>query len=339
MRADVATLTPAETRCGPARARAFTLIEIMITVALLSFIVLGLLAMFQQTQRAFRSSITQTDVLEAGRAVTDLVVRELEQAAPCHLPTRFLPNQTIYATNLFAELTPGMPIAVYQDLPGATGLRTNLLQRFFFLSCENQKWTGTGYEVLPEYGSVGVGVLYRISADLPSYQAAQAGLLSSNFQVAAYISRMNALRKLPVTNIPGMAYVTRVADGIAHLRLQGFATNGFPITTNGFGNPGYGFFVPNPGNQANPFTFVRMEGTMVYPNPFNPYQQAMYLVGDAIPANVELELGILEPQILQRFKSLANAAAQAQYFSNHSAQVHLFRQRIPLRNFDVSAYQ
>ncbi|HPC60329.1 MAG TPA: prepilin-type N-terminal cleavage/methylation domain-containing protein, partial [Verrucomicrobiota bacterium] len=57
------------------RRSAFSLVEILVTVALLSFIVLGLLAMFHQTQRAFRSSITQTDVLEAGRALTEIIGR------------------------------------------------------------------------------------------------------------------------------------------------------------------------------------------------------------------------------------------------------------------------
>ena len=37
---------------------AFTLLEILVAVALLSFIVLGLFAMFNQTQRAFRQSMT-----------------------------------------------------------------------------------------------------------------------------------------------------------------------------------------------------------------------------------------------------------------------------------------
>ena len=40
------------------RCSAFTLIEIMVAVALMSLIVLGLLAMFNQTQRAFRASGT-----------------------------------------------------------------------------------------------------------------------------------------------------------------------------------------------------------------------------------------------------------------------------------------
>src|SRR5947207_12610645 len=51
----------------------FSLIEIMVTVSLLTFIILGLLLMFNQTQRAFRTGMTQTDVLEAGRATMDML--------------------------------------------------------------------------------------------------------------------------------------------------------------------------------------------------------------------------------------------------------------------------
>ena len=54
----------------------------MVTVALLSFIILGLLAMFTQTQRAFRGSMKQVDVMSAGRAVTDMLARELREMAP-----------------------------------------------------------------------------------------------------------------------------------------------------------------------------------------------------------------------------------------------------------------
>src|SRR2546427_12839187 len=59
------------------RHSAFSLIEIMVTVALLSFIVLGLLAMFTQTQRAFTSGMTQTDVMQSGRAVVETIARDL----------------------------------------------------------------------------------------------------------------------------------------------------------------------------------------------------------------------------------------------------------------------
>ena len=57
----------------------------MVVTALLSVIVLGLMAMFTQTQRAFRTGMAQTDVLESGRMAADLLTRELEQITPCYL--------------------------------------------------------------------------------------------------------------------------------------------------------------------------------------------------------------------------------------------------------------
>ena len=65
--------------------RAFSLIEIMVTVGLLSFIILGLLAMFNQTQRAFKSSITQIFILHQ-RLVGDAATARL-------LPCQFLVKQ------------------------------------------------------------------------------------------------------------------------------------------------------------------------------------------------------------------------------------------------------
>src|SRR5690349_9405531 len=53
----------------------FSLIEILVVVALLSVIILGLIAMFHQTQKALLSTTTQVDLLESGRAAADLVVR------------------------------------------------------------------------------------------------------------------------------------------------------------------------------------------------------------------------------------------------------------------------
>src|SRR5215831_10646143 len=89
-------------RGAPRSWAGFSLIELMITMGLLSFIIIGLLIMFQQVQRSFRSSMTQTDVLESGRSVTDMVARELEQMTP----TQFAPDPvTGYrSTNFAAEL-------------------------------------------------------------------------------------------------------------------------------------------------------------------------------------------------------------------------------------------
>ena len=49
------------------RRRAFSLIEVMVAVSLLSFIIVGLLAMFFQVQRAFRAGTAQADIMEGRR--------------------------------------------------------------------------------------------------------------------------------------------------------------------------------------------------------------------------------------------------------------------------------
>src|SRR5436190_20124464 len=64
---------------------AFTLVEILVVMALLTVIILGLMATFSQVQRAFRLGMTQTDVLESGRLATDMISRELSQVAPSYV--------------------------------------------------------------------------------------------------------------------------------------------------------------------------------------------------------------------------------------------------------------
>jgi hypothetical protein len=80
--------------------------------------------------------------------------------------------------------------------------------------------------------------------------------------------------------------------------------------------------------------------TIRAPLPGYPEHLNCYFFSNAVPAYVELEVGFLEPHILDRFKALnGNPLAQTQYLSNHVANVHLFRRRIPIRNVDFSAYQ
>ena len=62
--------------------RAFSLIEILVAVALMSFIVLGLLTMFNQTSRVFRGGMAQVDIMVGGRVIMDIILREMEQISP-----------------------------------------------------------------------------------------------------------------------------------------------------------------------------------------------------------------------------------------------------------------
>src|SRR5215831_1213810 len=148
----------------PVSRLAFSLIEIMITMGLLSFIILGLLMMFQQVQRSFRSSMTQTDLLESGRAVTDQIARELEEMTPTQFA--YDPVNGYPAINFMAELYGEFATdPLRQSLPGAQVERSNFVQQIFFMSKVGQNWIATGYRVLPDYTGTGLGTLYRFTTN------------------------------------------------------------------------------------------------------------------------------------------------------------------------------
>ncbi len=289
-------------RLGGRASRGFSLIEIMVTVALLSFIILGLVAMFGQTQRAFTSSMTQTDMLETGRAVTDMLARELAEMTPSYRPgtTNFFAETDL--VNFSAPLLQALP-----GPPGAVPIRTNVVQQFFFLSRANLNWNGIGYVVIPDSPNAGVGKLYRYFTSVHNNRRDLLPLLSSNFIRAPFQAGLTE----------------QIADGIVHFRMKAFDREGHLITP----------FWPT--NRALVATTARYWDAKL------PDQVDSYFVSNAVPASVELEVGVLESQTLQRFKSLAAAgpAIQRQYLSNHVGQVHLFRQRIPVRDVDPTAYQ
>jgi hypothetical protein len=286
----------------------------MVTVALLSFIILGLLAMFTQTQRAFRNSMKQVDVMSAGRAVTDMLARELKEMAPSEgyriqnffadIPPYPLPNlHFAEIASLGDPFRQGLPGTTYQGQPNTQDRRTNTLQRVFFLSKVNVDWYGTGYEVLADYDNAGIGSLYRYSITTNRMSLSFADL-------AGWFT--NA--------VPPNAGLSRIADGVVHFRMTAYDTNGMPIVQN------------------NPSASIQVD----QPLPALLSQQLDYqFLSNAVPAYLEVELGIVEPNILERYKGIGsgNYAAQRDYLSNHVAQVHLFRQRIPIRNVDFTAYQ
>jgi len=317
--------------------RAFTLVEILVTVALLAFITLGLFAALDQVQRAFRSGMSQVDRLEAGRAVTELLPRELEQATPCDA------NAVTFSVQIIPNSAP-----LTQSLPGLspTGsaqVRTNLLEDCFILTRQNQTWVGIGYCVrtndangrlwLPESGpgQLGVGSVYRYTSSLsvlnPATGLAQnPGVLFSNFVYCAQ---------------PGSAAISnRICDGVIHFYLTAYATNGFPIVLgNSFGT-NVACFRPDPFSISPRYSVVhpaRADPNFNYPGNL----AALYFWSNAVPAAVGMELGLLEQPAWERYNSIPVPAARLAYLQRPdiSSRVHLFRQRIPILNVDPSAYQ
>lgn len=277
----------------------------MVTVGLLSFIILGLVTMFSQTQRAFTTSMAQVDVMENGRALAEMVARELTEISPAYLPR---------TVNLYVDY-PSEPFL--QGLPESNRNRTNVLQRMFFLTRHGSQWSASGYYVVPDFPGAGVGTLYR-------YQ-------SNNVARTRLPLLLNTFLTRPATN--------SVAKGIVDFKITPIAANGFPIVkVLGYTNA---FFSTNVVNAAFPFRPIPNTATEWAVDASMPDLFKMAYYSNALPAFLDLEIAVLEPKTLERLNSYSsiNQEAHRAFLSNHVAQVHVFRQRIPVRNVDFSVYQ
>lgn len=300
---------PGAAFCGQGCPRsAFSLIEIIVVMALLSIIILGLLAMFTQTQRAFRTGMTQADVLESGRIFSDMISRELAQITPA--------NQS-NVLNFAVSLVDRQPL--YLPLPGATHRRTNLLQDLFFVYRHNQEWVGVGYFVRtndPATGklgwplvgqagtlSAGAGTLYRFETNLFALSGRGVADLYRDFYAAAYRDAWP---------------VAKLADGVVHFKVRAYDTAGrwiqWPLTN-------------APGQAYEARTLV-------------PGETGQYLFySNVVPATVELEVGILEDRAWKHFEALPSQLSRYNYLTGQVGRVHLFRERVAVRNVDPVAYQ
>ncbi len=289
---------------------AFTLVEVLVVMTLLSLIVLSLMTVLNSTQTAFRAGITQAGVLESGRAVSDLIKSDLEGMTPSLCSSNFIwpdPYNATNNVNFYAAVTTfaSPPSPLFQSLVGVSNpniQRTNVLESFFVLSSANvngsPSWIGTGYVVstnLPD------GTLY------PLYRF----YMATNVMAAEPASLYNAFYSIPLTNSPPWSHLM---DGVVELRVRAFDINGMWMNN---------IYT----NALNFKTNSTMWG-----------ETGFYMFSNTLPASVEVELGVLEDRTLQRAESLP-LAAQTNYLAQHAGQVHIFRQRAWIRNVDPSAYQ
>ena len=304
------------------RTVAFSLIEILVVVALLSVIILGLLAMFTQTQKAFRIGLTQTDVLMSGRLAGDMFGRELEQITPAYQPQRVKLVQTLNY-NFYAQIPydGNYDKPFLQPLPGGTMKRMNLIQDLFFISKRNQDWVAIGYFVRTNNSQngnlglspLGVGTLYRFETNATALSGRTVSDMFNEFSLARNNEDL-------VINGRKVNRAIKLAEGVVHFKVRAFETNGAWIVTN------RNFSI---GANYNEYT----------PNQVGGEIERYEFWSNAVPAAVELELGILEDKAWQRFKALPTAAAQTKYLTDQVGRLHLFRQHVTIRNVDPVAYQ
>jgi len=297
------------TRC------AFSLVEILVVITLLSLIVVALMAVFNTAQTAFRASVTQTDVLEGGRATMDMMTADLRRMTPSFgygkqpVKSGAQGGQVVTnSVNFYASVNPGYS-PLMQSLPGSSQLRTNVLENFFILSRENRTWTGVGYVVQTNPPAGGFCSLYRFS-------------MSANLTADPWWLFYNFTNTVAS---PSRAWTnwSHLLDGVVDLTVRAYDTNGVWMTN------GYAFGYTNTAN-TNIFFFQRATWGEV----------GFYMFSNALPASVEIELGVLEDRALRRAATWPNGSAlQNNYLTNQAGAVHIFRQRVNISNVDPSAYQ
>jgi prepilin-type N-terminal cleavage/methylation domain-containing protein len=295
--------------------RGFSLVEVLVVVSLLSLIVLALMTVFNSTQSAFRTGVTQTDVLEGGRAAMDLMVSDLKTMTPSGGTNNGAVNlfTSDNSYNYYFVAAPSLAYApLLQSLPGVTDTttqRTNLLNYFFFLSRQNTKWIGIGYAV-DSTNSSPLYPLYRYYAETNISQS----------PVVLFNGFINYVYNGQWTNM------SHLIDGVVDLRLRAYDPNGIWLTN------GYAYLQPVTVKNVQFFQF----SPQVLPS---TRELGLAFFSNAIPASVELQMGVLEDRPLQRASSLPIQSAQSNYLSQQAGQVHVFRQRVILPNVDPTAYQ
>lgn len=285
-----------------------SLIEMMVTVALLAIIILGLVAMFEQTRKAFSTGLANVDYQDSGRVALDLIARELQQMAPV--------NPAIVYANTVNGFTGTNTLNFYSDFEPdvnpsyvvMTNLNrdsvTNVMQRVLFVTQYNQTWNVVGYRVIPNSPPNGYGTLYQ-------YRAAGTATTSGNTNqliLADFLNDTNA--------------VSPVIDGVVGFRVRAYDPNGNEILP-----------------QATPGATVTANYPNTYPvvpSPIN-YGYTYLFSNNVVPAYVQLELTVMESKTLDRYNSMAGQNAQT-FWTNHIGQMHLFKQRVSIPSLDRTAF-
>lgn len=302
------------------RRSGFSLIEILVVLALISLITVALMAVFSTTQKAFRASITTADTLEGGRALMDLITSDLETMTPSYgISNAALVNSgkqlsvggPVNFCALVKTFTAGPPSPLMQPLIGSpTPIpRTNVLEDIFILSKGNingvASWIGTGYSVTTNLADGTLYPLYRF------YMATNAA--SGAF--GQFILYTNFI----YFNYTNSASWSHLMDGVVHLTARCYDTNGVWMT-NGYSNP----------------LNVPVHNSVFIGSPYS--EPTCYFFSNTVPAAVQIEMGKLEDRTLEHAQSLSGIN-QSNYLSNASGQLRIFTRRVWIRNLDPSAYQ
>jgi type II secretory pathway pseudopilin PulG len=318
------------------RRMAFTLIEILVAMVLMTLIVLALMAVFNSTQTAFRAGLTQSDVLESSRATMDLIHSDLETMTPSDgfgTTNGFVNGAVNFCITNDNNFTAGYS-PLFQTLPAVINSniqRTNVLESFFILSRGNvngsDSWVGTGYAVVGINSQGDLYPLYRFTAHYP-VMASDSSNLFYNDVWNNFSNNFASFLQSPTNN------GSELMDGVVHLRVYAIDNNGELMNPPNYPNFNYPNYITLTNFVA--YQFNDLDTSLHLP----PDEYGCIFYSNKVPASVEVEMGVVEDKTLQHAETLipAGNTAVINYLAQHAGQVHIFRQRVPIRNIDPSAY-
>ena len=283
---------------------AFSLVEVLLVVTLLSLIILALMNVFSSTQAAFRASVTQTDVLEGGRATMQMITDDLRGMTPSGDYSNVAGTTIKDSVNFFSVANNYAYAPLIQSLPASTSMCTNLLNYFFLLNRNpehNNSWVGVGY-IVDTASATAFYPLYRFHAETNATAS----------PLTLYNAFSTAILNQQWTNM------SHIMDGVVHLAVRAHDPHGNWINNN---------FLPYT-NVVNTFFLAPAYG-----------EAQFYMFSNTVPAAVELQLGVLEDRVLQRAESIPAYNARTNYLWQQAGRVHIFRQLVTIPNVDPSAYQ
>jgi len=284
------------------------MVEILTAVAITTLIVFALVSMFNTSTKALLMGIKQKDVWESARASFGMLSADIEKVTEggfANTPAGQVPRVGLMAVG---------PVGSVLQLDN--GLRlTNVLQDLYMVSRDGDRWDLSIYRILRNSPAQGVGTLYRFQTNYAAFDVVDGDNLP--IDLSPLISDSNPFRW--PDNI-FMEQASRMVDGIVRLNLISSDNDGRPLyTTNSppaaaFEDAIYAIGDPSSGQHRFQFS------------------------GDTLPAAVDLEFFVLEPDRINEFKAQSGDIAKGLYLNNHVGSVQMFRTRIPIRK-DVPKLQ
>lgn len=318
------------------RARAgFSLVEMMVAVALLGVVMFAMYSLFNQTQKALRTAVGQADVNEPARAALDLIADNLRQAGATGIP-----GVTNFFVRYFTDLSGANPTRLPPWVETAGPRQRPHHEVYFLRQVSDKRWDAAGFFVGLEPTEVAgqrvespwpppVGTLY--------FYVSETNVLARGNNLVVNRTTANEFHTRLVADFHNTDLRTRlssrVVDGVAVFRVMAYdgwgrlmdeysltQLMGFKVTN--------GLYRPN--IRVGPPSTVSLSGTL---GAVSAPAIAATFFDDEIPASLEIELGILEPKTFEAYRSVRDAGPEAAlaFLERNQGRIQMYRRRVDLR--------